>query len=89
MVKSVYYFTAKWCGPCQNIKPVWKDLEQQYEDAINFIMVDVDEMRQMAEDLQVESMPTFVMVKDKKEVGRFSGANETKLRTEMKKFASL
>jgi thiol-disulfide isomerase/thioredoxin len=35
-------FTASWCGPCQQIAPVFKALAQEFKDVV-FLKVDVDE----------------------------------------------
>jgi thioredoxin 1 len=35
-------FTASWCGPCQQIAPVFKELAQENKDVV-FLKVDVDE----------------------------------------------
>ena len=35
-------FTASWCGPCQQIAPVFKALAQEHKDVV-FLKVDVDE----------------------------------------------
>ncbi len=35
-------FTASWCGPCQQIAPVFKGLAQEFKDVV-FLKVDVDE----------------------------------------------
>jgi len=78
--KQVLYFTASWCGPCQKIKPVVKELKETYKSTIDIITIDVDEERDVTSQFSIQSMPTFVFVCGDKEWRRFSGANAEKLR---------
>jgi thioredoxin 1 len=77
--KKILYFTAQWCGPCQAIKPTWYQLEKKHSYHITFTEVDVDLNRSLAEQHDVEKMPTFVFFSEGKEVRRFSGADVGKL----------
>ena len=79
MTKQLLYFTASWCGPCQQIKPTFKELVTNYPE-IMFSAVDVDENKELATKFNIKSMPTFVAVFNKNEVKRISGADPSKLR---------
>lgn len=69
-------FTALWCQPCQQIKPV---IDKLYEsgayEKIEFNRVDLDQQRDLAIRYNVSSIPTFIYLEDGKEVSRVSGAN--------------
>ena len=72
----LFYFTAKWCGPCQKIKPMIIKLKEGLEtDKIKFYMIDIDENDDLCEKCNITSVPTFILFKDKKEVGQTKGAN--------------
>ena len=79
MSKKLFYFTAKWCGPCQQIKPVFYELESKYSD-ISFSAIDVDLNPSFAEKYSIKQLPTFVAVVDQTEFKRFSKADPEKLR---------
>ena len=53
-------FTASWCGPCQRIAPTYHALAEEYSDHAIFVSVDVDELGELAAELGVSSMPTFM-----------------------------
>eukprot|EP00953_Heterococcus_sp_UTEX-ZZ885_P027935 14932-Heterococcus_DN1.PRE.3 len=40
---SVIYFTASWCSPCQQIKPIYDALAAELGASAHFLKVDVDE----------------------------------------------
>tara|TARA_B100000035_G_C20533588_1_gene350735 strand:- start:104 stop:415 length:312 start_codon:yes stop_codon:yes gene_type:complete len=72
----LFYFTAKWCGPCQKIKPMIIKLKEGLEtDKIKFYMIDIDENDDLCEKCNITSVPTFILFKDKKEIGQCKGAN--------------
>lgn len=80
--KKVLYFTATWCGPCNKIKPTFKNLEPNFKN-IEFVLVDIDKNRDMASYYSINSVPTFIFLKGDDETFRFSGANEDKLKTSL------
>jgi thioredoxin-like negative regulator of GroEL len=44
-------------------------------DKIKFYMIDIDDNDELCEKCNVTSVPTFILFKDKKEVGQCKGAN--------------
>lgn len=72
----LFYFTAKWCGPCQKIKPMILKLKEGLQtDKIKFYLIDIDENDDLCEKCGITSVPTFILFKDKIEVGKTKGAN--------------
>ncbi|KKK19912.1 hypothetical protein AOCH_002522 [Aspergillus ochraceoroseus] len=72
-------FFATWCGPCKAIAPTIGKLSETYPN-VRFIQVDVDKVRDVASQLQVRAMPTFVLFKDGKELEkRVVGGNVKEL----------
>tara|TARA_B100001057_G_C22853603_1_gene951920 strand:+ start:605 stop:916 length:312 start_codon:yes stop_codon:yes gene_type:complete len=72
----LFYFTAKWCGPCQTIKPMILKLQEGLQTTnIKFYMIDIDHNDDLCEKCGITSVPTFILFKDKKEVGQTKGAN--------------
>ena len=65
-------FTASWCGPCRQMKPV---VEQLVRQGYPIQPIDLDERRDLAEKYQVEAVPTFVVIDPSsgRELGRTSG----------------
>gem|GEM_PF-1185775 len=66
-------FTAAWCAPCRTIGAVLAGLVDDYAGRARFVAVDVDREQVLAQRFQVRSMPTLVLMRDGKEVGRFVG----------------
>ncbi len=66
-------FWAPWCGPCKMMNPVLDELEKELEGKVEFVKINVDEDQAESGKYGVMSIPTFVVVKDDKEVGRRVG----------------
>jgi len=64
---------ATWCGPCQQIIPIFEELEKEMSDKIKFVKLNIDEERDLAIKYNVSSIPTFIFVKDGNVVGKETG----------------
>ncbi|KAF8011083.1 hypothetical protein BT93_J1639 [Corymbia citriodora subsp. variegata] len=71
-------FTASWCGPCRFIAPFLTELARKFPGVL-FLKVDVDELKQVAQEWAVEAMPTFMFVKGGKIVDKVVGAKKDDL----------
>ena len=54
---SVFDFNATWCGPCRRLAPILEELAAEYEGRVNFYSIDVDNNRELAQKLQIQSIP--------------------------------
>lgn len=66
-------FWAPWCGPCKMAEPVLEELSEEYKDKIVIVKVNVDENQKCAANYDIMSIPTTILIKDGKEVGRQIG----------------
>jgi thiol-disulfide isomerase/thioredoxin len=64
---SLVEFYADWCTVCQKMAPDMAELEQQYGEKLNFVMLNVDNTKWLPEMLKyrVDGIPHFVFL-DKK-----------------------
>lgn len=74
---------ATWCGPCKVIAPQVVKFSNEYPDA-KFLKVDVDEVPDLAQELGIKAMPTFVLFKNKERIAEVVGANPMALEAAIK-----
>ena len=72
-MKSILYFTADWCNPCKKTKPIVEQLNTEQIMA-KFFIIDVDSDIERTKDFEIRSVPTFLVMKDNKEIYRVTGA---------------
>jgi thioredoxin 1 len=70
VVVDVY---ASWCGPCQQMQPIFAALEKEMGEQYKFVQLNVDEARELSIKFGITSVPTFLFIKNgqvlSKEVG--------------------
>ncbi len=71
-------FFATWCGPCQALLPILKDVKDEVGDAVKVVKIDIDKNHSMAVDYQVRSVPTMILFVDGKPKWRQSGVIQKK-----------
>uniref|UniRef100_A0A1I7WS10 Peptide-N(4)-(N-acetyl-beta-glucosaminyl)asparagine amidase n=1 Tax=Heterorhabditis bacteriophora TaxID=37862 RepID=A0A1I7WS10_HETBA len=71
-------FYADWCGPCRHIAPVFIQLSKRFSNA-SFFKINVDHSFDIMQQYGIRAMPTFVLIKAKREVERIQGANSEAL----------
>lgn len=70
-MKNVYYFTADWCQPCKQVKPVVEELNR--EQNIHFQIIDVDDNIDLVKKFSVMTVPTFILFENGIEKNRIIG----------------
>lgn len=80
-------FSAEWCPPCRQLKPIFASLKSQFEGSVDFATVDTDSMPELAQKYKVESIPCIVFISPQgKEVYRTVGyRTESELKSEISK----
>ncbi|OAQ72737.1 thioredoxin [Pochonia chlamydosporia 170] len=83
-------FFADWCGPCQQIAPVYEALSQSLTrpDLLTFVKVDTEKNQALSEEYQISALPTFLLFQKGKVIQTVQGANPTELRRIIQKLSS-
>jgi len=81
---TVVDFYATWCGPCKQIAPFVVKLSEEFKDA-TFLKVDVDEVADVAAEVGVRAMPTFMLFRNGEKVSEIVGANPGALKAAVAK----
>lgn len=66
-------FFATWCGPCQMLSPVLKQVKDNLGDRITILKIDVDKNQELASKFQVRGVPTMMMFQKGNQLWRQSG----------------
>ena len=70
----VLEFEADWCPFCRQMKPIVASVALENRDTFIIGKLDIDENRQTMEKYKVKGIPTYIVFRDGKVVGRFAGA---------------
>lgn len=71
--ETLILFSADWCGPCKVLKPTLEKVEESLSESYNFIKVDISDVEETIKRFSIRNIPTCVLTKAGKEIGRFSG----------------
>ena len=66
-------FFATWCGPCQMMPPILKEVKAQLGDAVRILKIDVDKNQSLAAKYQVRGVPALQLFKKGERVWNQAG----------------
>jgi thioredoxin 1 len=65
-------FYATWCGPCKRLAPNFEQFAQENDSVIS-VKANVDDLRDILGDIEIQSVPTLVLYSNGEELKRKSG----------------
>eukprot|EP00921_Rhytidocystis_pertsovi_P026650 GHVQ01042990.1.p1 GENE.GHVQ01042990.1~~GHVQ01042990.1.p1 ORF type:complete len:199 (-),score=37.29 GHVQ01042990.1:427-1023(-) len=84
---TVVQYSASWCGPCRQMKPIITKWSSDMP-SVEFVSVDIDEQSVLAEEENIQHVPTFVLMKDGQAIEKLVGADTAKLKEAIDKHSS-
>ncbi len=67
-------FWAPWCGPCRMVAPILDELAIELKGQASIAKINVDEQGETAGKFAIQGIPTMILMKDGKPVGKMVGA---------------
>ena len=67
-------FHAEWCGPCKMLEPTVEEIAAETDATV--LKVDIDDLRTVAQEAGVRSVPTLAFYRDGQEAERVVGVQD-------------
>jgi thioredoxin 1 len=66
-------FTATWCGPCQQLKPIVEELAKDFAGKVKMGKLDIDNSKSVPVKYGIMAVPTIILFKNGKDVQKITG----------------
>ena len=66
-------FWAAWCMPCRIFAPVLEEISDELDGKAEFCKVNIDDCPELAQEYEIEVIPTVVVFKGGKPVDKSAG----------------
>ena len=66
-------FYATWCPHCRKMMPIMEDIKTLLADNLKVLQFDIDQNEDLANEMRVQSLPTFILYSDGEDVMRETG----------------
>lgn len=71
---KLLWFSAQWCGPCKQMAPTYRAIQERYGKLIDIEKIDVDQRPELATDYQIRGVPSLIMTSSDGVIARQVGA---------------
>ena len=80
-------FYADWCGPCQSMMSTIQKISKEHGSKLKVFKINIDKNPSLAANLNIRSVPTFLLYRDGKIVWKqLGGMTYNQLNSELKVF---
>ena len=86
---TIVYYTAKWCKPCQSIKPLYYRLKETAPPSVRFITIDIDRQGDIHDYEGLTSVPVFLFYQNGVKVDSLAKADPVELENKFLKFVAM
>ena len=66
-------FWATWCNPCKQLTPLLEKVVLQMNGKVKLVKVDIDQNQSLAQQMQIQSVPTVLAFFEGKPINGFAG----------------
>lgn len=66
-------FYASWCPHCKRMMPIVEQIKELLQGKLEVYQLEIDQNQELAKEYEVESIPTFIVYKDGREMWRQTG----------------
>ena len=66
-------FWATWCNPCKQLTPILEKVVLQMDGKVKLVKVDIDQNQNLAQQMQIQSVPTVLAFFEGKPINGFAG----------------
>lgn len=70
---NIVDYSASWCPPCQQLKPILNDIADEYSDSVQLGIIDVDQAKKLAAQQGVQGIPDVRFYVNGTMVHKFTG----------------
>ncbi|NOZ58439.1 MAG: thioredoxin family protein [Euryarchaeota archaeon] len=68
--RVVLWFSSPSCPPCRKVEPRAERVAKAFSGEVSFLRINVEKGTALAEKLGIDSVPTFVFLRDSRELKR-------------------
>ncbi|XP_065363569.1 uncharacterized protein LOC135956895 [Calliphora vicina] len=79
-------FYAVWCGACKMLALQFQNFAEKYQDKLEVLKIDVDDLEELAIEYEVNQMPSYMIMKNGQKLEQYFGSKPEQLEAMVEKY---